>query len=301
MQADHRPTELNAAEDRITMPGNVPQQSGASRHSVSIAHELAPPIHSPRRILIIDDNIINCQVATQILKATGCDVDSSISSLRALDLHRQQPYDLILMDCQMPELDGYQAAQRIRADEAASRRTVIIGWTSTNDSGERAKCLNTGMDDLMMKPIRASAANDMVGRWLTQPMTAPTSATRIAKTETMREAESDLLRTRRLFGPHFAELATLYLTDTPLRIAALRKAMERRDAVTIAAVSHILGGSSCSIGATRVADACRNLEKCCKLSKLEACEELLKEIEAAYQEISSTLERCCDLQHINAE
>lgn len=281
------PTISAAVEGRLNEPGNIPQ-SPAAGNPVSIAHASVPSIHSRHRILVIDDNIINCQVAAQIMKAAGCDADTSIDSYQALELHRQRSYDLILMDCQMPELDGYQATQRIRAEEAGSRRTVIIGWTSTHDSGAREKCMDAGMDDLMMKPIGASTARAMVTRWLTSAAPIPSPCA-----DTATNWRSDLARTQQLFGPRFAELADLYLSDTPPRIAALRNAIEEHDIVTIVVICHVLSGSSYSIGATHVAEACRELEACCKAAFSGTCNMHLEKIEGEYREFASKLQDCC--------
>jgi CheY-like chemotaxis protein len=165
----------------------------------------------------------------------------------------QQDYDLILMDCQMPKLDGYQTTALLRAAETGTRHTPIIGWSARAGRKERDTCLAIGMDDFIAKPVRLQALNTLLARWL------PSSSN--GKTATANADPGDELEvTQQMFGDDFAELAQLFLADTPPRIAALQKAAIESDAVTFARVAHALCGSSASIGAGALAAICRDLE-----------------------------------------
>jgi two-component system, sensor histidine kinase and response regulator len=119
----------------------------------------------PVRILLAEDNVINQKVAIGLLNNIGYKADvagNGLEVLAALDL---RPYDLILMDCQMPELDGYETTQRIRArPECASMR--IVAMTANAMRGESEKCLDAGMDDYLGKPVRLEALRDMLARWM---------------------------------------------------------------------------------------------------------------------------------------
>jgi two-component system sensor histidine kinase/response regulator len=123
------------------------------------------PVRKAVRILLAEDNVINQKVAIGLLQNIGYGADvvaNGIEVLAALDL---RPYDLILMDCQMPELDGYETTQRIRAmSEFGTMR--IIAMTANAMRGESEKCLDAGMDDYLSKPVRLEALRDMLARWM---------------------------------------------------------------------------------------------------------------------------------------
>lgn len=204
------------------------------------------------RVLAVDDNAVNLQVVERMLARLGCQVDIAKSGEQALALHEQQIYDLILMDCQMPKLDGYQTTALLRSTEGETRHTPIIGWSARAGRKERDTCLAIGMDDFIAKPVRLQALNTLLARWL--PLAKSKAA--IATIETNDELEA----TQQMFGEDFAELAHLFLTDTPPRIASLQKATAELDATTVAKLAHVLCGSSAAIGATALAAICRDLE-----------------------------------------
>ena len=119
----------------------------------------------PVRILLAEDNVINQKVALGLLREIGYQADIANNGLEVLAALDRQPYDLVLMDCQMPELDGYEAAQRIRA-RADGASVRIIAITANAMRGESEKCLAAGMDDYLSKPVRLAALRDMLARWL---------------------------------------------------------------------------------------------------------------------------------------
>jgi CheY-like chemotaxis protein len=117
------------------------------------------------RILLAEDNLINQKVAVGLLKNIGFDADVVANGLEALQALERKPYDLVLMDCQMPELDGYEATQRIR-DNPKTSTTRIIAMTANAMRGESEKCLAAGMDDYLSKPVRLETLREMITRWM---------------------------------------------------------------------------------------------------------------------------------------
>lgn len=234
------------------------------------------------RILVVDDNIINCEVAVQMLQKSGCRADAANTARNAIDMHARHRYDLILMDCQMPGMDGYQATAMIRAAEVDGTRTMIIGWTSTTDADERTRCFGAGMDDLIAKPIRRDAICEIIARWASTPISSQPVAA-------CNSPDNDLAGIQQRFGPDFPELADLYQADTSKRIDAMRKAVGEGNIAQLAAIAHILGSSCASIGALRLAAKCRELEIHCKAENTQNFVLLLNEIQDEYIETNAII------------
>ncbi|HJV52580.1 MAG TPA: response regulator, partial [Noviherbaspirillum sp.] len=241
------------------------------------------PAFAGRRVLVADDNPVNRQVAQRMVQNLGCAVDMAADGEQALAMHAAQPYDLILMDCQMPQLDGYQATGRIRALEGAASRVPVIAVTACATPGEREKCLACGMDDFIAKPVRPHLLAAAIGRWLgAAPEKAPQPGAHAACAD-----ELDVVRD--MFGADFAELARLYQKDSPPRIAALQQAGAAQDYPHMAKVAHALSGSSVSIGATGLSTLCKELELCAKAGAVDDFTDRLAAIEAEYDRIGARL------------
>jgi CheY-like chemotaxis protein len=119
------------------------------------------------RVLVVEDNVINQRVVTRMLEKRGFDVDVAANGRAAVDTLASEQYDLVLMDCQMPEMDGFEAAEAIRCAEAGTgRRIPIVALTANAMSGDRERCLDAGMDDYLSKPVRAEELYAAVERQL---------------------------------------------------------------------------------------------------------------------------------------
>ena len=180
-------------------------------------------------MLVVEDNAVNQRVAVRMLEKRGFHADAVANGREAVDALAQIPYDLVLMDCQMPEMDGYAATAAIRRREqeqgTAARRTPIIAMTAHALKGDAEKCLAAGMDDYIPKPVTVQHLEAALTRW--SPQTAPgtldeaVDASALAALQDLQgEGQPDLL----------AELSAIYLRETPLRLAALHEALARADA-----------------------------------------------------------------------
>ncbi len=118
------------------------------------------------RVLLAEDNLVNQRVAERMLAKLGIEADVAASGLEALDALLGVSYDLVLMDCQMPEMDGFEASRRIRARERGSRRLPIVAMTANAMVGDRERCLEAGMDDYIPKPVRMDDLRRALARWL---------------------------------------------------------------------------------------------------------------------------------------
>jgi CheY-like chemotaxis protein len=123
------------------------------------------------RALVVEDNVVNQRVAVRMLERLGIRADVAANGLEAVQMFEMVPYDVVLMDCQMPEMDGFAAATEIRRREGPASRVTIIALTAEVMSGTRELCLAAGMDDYISKPIRHQDLTGMVRKWLPLPKT----------------------------------------------------------------------------------------------------------------------------------
>ena len=124
------------------------------------------PRFAGRRILLVEDNIVNQKVAAALLGRLGCRVDVAANGREALAMASQSPYDLIFMDCQMPEMDGFEATGSIRRSEGKTRHTPIIALTAGAMTKDRASCVEAGMDGYLSKPVRVEELAEMLNHYL---------------------------------------------------------------------------------------------------------------------------------------
>jgi CheY-like chemotaxis protein/HPt (histidine-containing phosphotransfer) domain-containing protein len=270
--ADHAMLDALAAVLSPSAPGKT------LFHAPALPGAINAPSFTGRRVLVADDNPVNRQVATRMLEKIGCVVDVAENGRQAVDMHLARPYELILMDCQMPELDGWEATTCIRAQEANGQHTPIVALTACSTPADRQQCRQSGMDDFISKPLRPQVLRDVLARLL------PAMEAGIA------ESPADTLEAvHDMFGEDFAELARMYRADSPPRIAMLREAGAAGDAARVAKIAHALSGSSASIGASHLSTLCKVLELSSKAGVLDQLGAALDAIENEYDRVSARL------------
>ncbi len=226
----------------------------------------------PIRILLCDDNAINQKVAARILQQLGYQPGLAKNGHEALDALDRQPYDFILMDVMMPEMDGLEATRLIREQQKSgapnySSRIVIVALTAHAMQGDREKCLAAGMDDYLAKPIRPADVRQVIERWNPQNGTThPAKSAIAAAAAPTPDAEPpvDMERLNSLVdgdpgGLH--ELVELYLKQTTQQLAQLEAAVRASRADEVRRVAHSCAGASATLGMTRLVPMLRDLEK----------------------------------------
>jgi len=126
------------------------------------------------RILVVEDNVVNQVVACRLLERLGLRTDVAANGREAVEMSALVPYSLVLMDCQMPEMDGYEATREIRRREGSARHVAVIAMTADAVPGSRERCLEAGMDDYISKPVKLDELYQVLSGWLPQEQTEPT-------------------------------------------------------------------------------------------------------------------------------
>jgi CheY-like chemotaxis protein len=137
-----------------------------------VTKERSPSRYTRSRVLLVEDNPVNQLVASRLLKTLGIDAQIADNGERAVQMIQRQAFDLVLMDCQMPEMDGYEATQAVRVWEqrsaaATKRRLPVVALTANALAGDRERCVAAGMDGYLSKPITRDALSALVRQWLT--------------------------------------------------------------------------------------------------------------------------------------
>ena len=267
--------------------GPVPFLTASSLPAQRLGGKAAALPFKGARILVADDNEVNRQVAQHMLELLGCSVHSACNGMEVAEMAYKQRYDLILMDCQMPEMDGYHATARIRKCEEAGGRVPIIALTAHAMLGEREKCIVAGMDDFLSKPIRPQALRETLERWLHAPAKQSACAD---ETAIAAEEGNELAASRDILGDAFPNVVKLYISDSSKRLDVLRAAAVKGDDAQVCATAHTLYGSTVSIGGRRLAVLLKDLEKVSMSGMPQDVDTRLKLIEAEYAALADKLQ-----------
>ncbi|HKA17176.1 MAG TPA: PAS domain S-box protein [Blastocatellia bacterium] len=254
-----------------------------------------PKLNSPR-ILIAEDNIINQRVALRQLERLGYAADAVANGLEVLDALDRIPYDIVLMDCQMPEMDGYQAASEIRKREGESRHTKIIAMTANALGGDRERCIAAGMDDYISKPVKQEILAAAIERWSAEDYAGPAteSTPPILEPEPKNIIDAGVIAELRSLqsstnSDFFNHLIDLFIDETPQRLGAIRAAVNSSDPEALAREAHALKGGSAHLGAFRMHALCEILEEQGRRGSIDQAGALLSVLEEEFSRVREAL------------
>ncbi len=272
---------------------------------VAVSHpsSTSRPVDGRRlRILLAEDGLINQKVAVGLLKEFGHDVVIANNGQQAVEKFEKDEFDLVLMDVQMPKMDGYEATQAIRsAEQGRPRRTPIIAMTASAMKGDRERCLAAGMDDYIAKPVTADtlyrALHEVTREAAaeptdTAPAASPQSSPPAARTAVaIRDLiDLDVARARIPGGDEgLRQLAELLGEECPRLLREIHDGLAAGDAERVRRGAHTLKGSADVFGAATVVDAAKRLELLAKDGKLDTAPDALTELNGRVAELCSAL------------
>ena len=235
-----------------------------ARPAVPAERQAHPATPAGARILLVEDTLVNQKVALSMLKRLGHTVELAQNGREAVERTAAERFAVILMDCQMPEMDGFEATRLIREREAVGApRTPIIAMTAHAMQGDRERCLTAGMDDYIPKPVRREALETVLGRWLSPAEPVPADGAAAPAGETI---EADVLRGLRELEADgqvglFAEVVRLFNEQGRLVLGEIRAAVLAGQREQLASRLHAFKGTAGSVGASALAEACRAFER----------------------------------------
>ncbi|WP_148570758.1 PAS domain S-box protein [Nocardioides caldifontis] len=249
-------------------------------------------------VLLVEDNDVNQMVAQVMLDQLGYQVHVAADGVEALDALGRQRFAAVLMDVQMPNLDGYEATSRFRATEPEGERTPIIAMTANALRGDRERALEAGMDDYLAKPVRLEDLADTLERWTAtategdpEPETVDPAPEELQGEVLDAEAVATLRTISAGMAPGFLEgLVRTYLRDTEVKLGELASAFRSRDAETTAACAHFLKSSSASMGAVRLAATLTVVEQQARAGDLDEVGPLVRSLMTEFRGVREALD-----------
>nr|WP_315249180.1 EAL domain-containing protein [uncultured Duganella sp.] len=269
----------------------------------------APPLQArlPQRqfrVLVAEDNRTNQMVAAGMLSMNGCICEFAADGVEAVRAAQRERFDLILMDCSMPEMDGYEATAHIRlAELALGRRTPLIAMTANTQVGDAEKCLAAGMDDYLAKPITLVELRHKLEKWLPHDGVLASSNPASGKTGALPDMHNQALRAsgqapldlevfdklREVLGESLPHAVTPYLEDTPVCLDQLAQAVRSGDMATARLRAHSLKGASGNFGADALAQLALEAEHYAANDQPERLEPLLKPLNEQFEAVAAFL------------
>ena len=268
----------------------------ASNHDKNAAENRE---NSRYRLLLVEDNIVNQEVARGLLRRLGYQLDIVGGGLDALRALTRDDYDVVLMDCQLPDIDGYEATRLIRDPESTVRQhnLPVIALTAHALAGDREKCLAAGMNDYLSKPIQPSELKEVLERWTSDygtasveefatPVPAPVSAASVFdETSLVDRMMGDDQMARRI--------ASSFLNHFPSQLSQLAAAIGDSDPHLIRVSAHSIRGASATVGGLQLRDVSWRAEKLAEAGDLAGVEAIMPELTHQFDQLRPLIETFC--------
>ncbi len=305
---------LGVGEPAATASLVVPISNDIGTSSVQIETPKAESTPVGGHVLLVEDNAVNRQVAQRLLSLIGISYEIAENGKEALDAIAARPFDGVLMDCQMPVMDGYTATRIQRQNEGQSAKHIpIIAMTANAMAGDREKCLKAGMDEYLSKPLNRALLEQTLRKWLpagakSRPIAPPPRAAVVPPVAPIPPSaigpsvitgqtpslvlDTDVIRDLvEVMGGEFTDLVRVYLEDTPKAITALEQAASRSNVEGLIAPSHSLKSTSANLGAMGLSELAKRVEHGARAGTLTANEApiLVAEIKRGFQRVTHEL------------
>jgi len=321
-----KPVKRSQLYDCLLKVRSEKETSSARRESEPVAQQVpAKRWRRTARILVAEDNVINQKVALAMLEKLGCRADAVANGLEAVRTLESVPYDLVLMDCQMPEMNGYEATHEIRDPGSAvlDHRIPVIAMTASVLESDRERCMEAGMDDYVTKPVKLQRLVEVMDEWVAESeasqadgavaAAAPSKGSGhdggVASPAPEGESQTDgvvaaegpseervLNRAElldRLMNDEklVEEIIDAFLEDTPQRIAILKEALGRKDASLVRREAHTLKGAAGNVSAIALRELALEAERAGAAAEIDKVATLIAKIDEQFEILKKTVAR----------
>ncbi|MDY6990858.1 MAG: response regulator [Thermodesulfobacteriota bacterium] len=265
----------------VTVLSDKEGPSAKRAEHIVTRHSIVEDRWRKARILLAEDNVINQKVALKILEKIGCRADAVVNGRLAVDALQSRAYDLVLMDCQMPEMDGYAATRKIRGLNSKIRKVPIVAMTAHAMQGDRDKCIAAGMDDYIPKPVNPQTLIEVIERWLTKGEVAEKKEAGVPKTSAKAEVFDRAGLLERTMGDQdFAqEIVEAFFEDVPRQIADLKECLNNGDGSMVQQHAHTIKGASSNVGGLALQATAARIEAAGKMGNLEEVASLVSQLD----------------------
>jgi CheY-like chemotaxis protein len=242
----------------------------------------------PLRILVAEDNMVNQQLALQLLERMGYRADVAGNGLEVIEALRRQHYDVVFMDVHMPEMDGLTATQRICEEWSPASRPRIIAMTANAMQGDREKCISAGMNDYISKPIRVQELVQSLTQ--SQPHLENTNSVAVLEEAIDVQVLQALGQTMGSNASTFlAQLIDVYLEDSPNLLQLMDTAVTQTDTAAMEQAAHTLKSSSAALGAITLSKLCEELERIGNSKTITSAIEIMPQVKSEYERVKAAL------------
>lgn len=286
-----------------TAPTMERRISGDQTKKISTVNDCKWDFHG-YRVLIVEDNPVNQQLAAALMREVGIQWDLAENGRIALEFLMQKNYHLILMDCMMPEMDGYQTTREIRQGVTDDSEIPIIAMTAAAMPGDREKCLAAGMSDYLSKPIKTNELYEMIRRYL--PMaTTP-------KMESMAASQTAPVPSKNVMGhsegvdlsvfekaadgdrDFVLQMLQMAVNEIQGKLPRLRKSIEEQKISNTVRIAHSLKGNAMNLRDEAMTELCLKMENAAKYDNVELCQRLLDQVEGECTRVQRGLQQILD-------
>jgi PAS domain S-box-containing protein len=266
----------------------IPDEAGSD---ASPEDDIAISFKPQATLLVVEDNPINQEVARYQLEKMGYRVDIAKDGIDALARLEGSDYALVLMDCHLPQMDGFETTARIRSRADDKALIPIIAVTASGGSGERDKCLKAGMDDFLLKPFRKEELSETITKWLPSASTSGSAAKSSgASPETTNDVRSGLKQLEEDYGKEMVmKIVEMFIPDAEARLAQIERAIKQEDFQALEQAAHGLKGGAANIGATEMSRLCEQLETQGELGDIGDASEILKQLVTSWTKVGRAL------------
>jgi CheY-like chemotaxis protein len=287
-----RRSELYDCLVTLTTNGAYSSTDPSLPESRSNAHPEIDEANSYKaQVLVVEDNTINQEVARYQLEKMGYRVDVAKDGSEALAMLQRNDYALVLMDCHMPQMDGFETTARIRSRADDKALIPIIAVTASGGAGERDKCLQAGMDDFLLKPFRTDELSDKITKWL--PSAAPrepAGKSSDALSESTDDMRSGLKQLEEDYGKEMAaRIVGMFIPDAEARLAQIERAIKHADCRALEEAAHGLKSGAANIGATEMAQLCEQLETQGEIGDMGEASTIMKKLSISWTRVRSVV------------